>query len=46
MDIKSGRSFQGQRIRGKNKIRLNTDGRNRIGSHDWENYLQFIELQI
>jgi len=39
MDIKSERSFQGRGIREKNKIRLNTDGRNCFGPHDWKNQL-------
>jgi len=39
MDIKSESSIQGRGIRGKNKIRLNTDGRHCFGLHAWKNHM-------
>jgi hypothetical protein len=48
LDIKSGCSIQGRGFRGKNKIRLNTDGRNRSGPYDCRyktNIATFSEIQ-
>ena len=42
MDIKRRCSFQDWRIRGGNKIRLDSDGRHCFGSNDLENTIASV----